>query len=373
MGIFDIFKRRETRAIDPSWDAIGRVQGGAVTPTQAENLASVLACVQVISSSIASLPAWVYQVGESGRKPIDHPVKKMIDAGPNRDMTWPDFIEFLLSQALLWGNSIAWIKTDTTGTVTEIQPIPWQNVTYELMKSGRVRFTCTMPHTLETVRLLDDDVLWIKDRSDDGIIGRSRLSRAGSAIRTSLYLQDFSESLYENGVNPSGALCHDGKLSIDNVQQLRERFEAAHRGSGKAGKVLILDNGLKWESIQISPEDAELLDSRKFSAIEIFRLYQVPPPLAGDFSHSSFTNSETASRWFAQFCLTPWVRKVESEFKRGIFTGPDADKTIEIDLSGFMRGDYETRWKAHKIAVDAGILDTDEIREIEGWGPKARS
>ena len=141
-----------------------------------------------------------------------------------------------------------------------------------------------------------------------------------------------------------------------------------HAGSAKAGKMLILDNGLSWENMSISPEDAELLDSRKFSTEEIARIYGCPPPLVGIWDNSSFTNSETAGRWFSQFTLAPWVKKLETTIGRAVFL--DTDLSLEIDLSGFMRGDPESRWKSHKIAVDAGILDTDEIREVEGWAPR---
>lgn len=374
MGLLDYFrreKREEETTVEPSWDVLsGGGIGGGVTPQMAENLSTVLACVQVISSSVASLPAYTYRAGDRGRDVVeDHPLQGMIERGPSRYHTWADFIEFVLSQALLWGNALAWVKYDRNGVLTEIRPIPWQNVAWELLKNGKLRYRVTLPHEQQQRTLLEHEVLHIRDRSDDSIIGKSRLARAASSFRTSIALQEFSESLYRNGTAPSGALKHDSKLGKEAVELLRQRFEAAHQGAAKAGKVLILDQGLQWESMSISPEDAELLGSRKFSTEEIARIYGCPPPLVGIWDHSSFTNSETAGRWFAQFTIGPWVRKIESEFKRSVFTEVERDLSLEIDLTGFMRGDYETRWKAHKIAVDSNILTTDEIREIEGWGP----
>jgi HK97 family phage portal protein len=211
---------------------------------------------------------------------------------------------------------------------------------------------------------LQSDVLHIKDRSDNGLIGVSRLSRAAATFRTAIELQTFSESLYRNGTAPSGAVKHEAKLSAEAVATLRQRFETAHQGSQKAGKVLILDQGLTWQPMSISPEDAELLASRRFSVEELARIYSTPPPLCGDFSHSSFTNSETASKWFSMFCLTPIVRKIESEFRRSAL---EERVSLEIDLSGFQRGDYATRWQAHAIAVSNGILTVNEVREVEGF------
>jgi HK97 family phage portal protein len=125
--------------------------------------------------------------------------------------------------------------------------------------------------------------------------------------------------------------------------------------------------------ISVSPEDAEVLASRRFTVEELCRLFQVPPPIAGDLSHGTFTNSREAGRWFAQFTLAPWARKIEAEFARSVFGPGSTDCSLEIDLSGLMRGDAEARWQSHKIAVEAGILDPDEVREIEGWNPRGNT
>lgn len=118
----------------------------------------------------------------------------------------------------------------------------------------------------------------------------------------------------------------------------------------------------------MSPEDAELLASRRFSTEEIARIFNVPPPMIGDLTHGTFTNSETMLRWFAQGCLNHWTRKIEAEFTRSIFTDPALE--LELDLSGLLRGDPEVRWASHKIAVEAGILDANEVRQLEGWNPR---
>ena len=133
-----------------------------------------------------------------------------------------------------------------------------------------------------------------------------------------------------------------------------------------------LPGGLKFQTLGVTPEDAELLESRKFSVEEMCRLYQVPPPIVQDYSHNTFTNSDTAGRWFAQFTLGPWARKIEAVLSRALFP-EGSGLEIELDLSVFLRGDPQTRWAAHKIAVDANILDTDEVREIEGFNARGKA
>jgi HK97 family phage portal protein len=92
--------------------------------------------------------------------------------------------------------------------------------------------------------------------------------------------------------------------------------------------------------------------------------------MVGDLSHGTFTNSREAARWFGQFTLTPRVRRLEAELNRALF-GAGSPFEVEFDMSSLLRSDPETRWASHKIAVETGVLDTDEIRQIEGWNPRA--
>jgi HK97 family phage portal protein len=374
----------EQRAREVSWDALRSgtdvSSGSFVNPRMAENLSTVLACVGAISSAMASLPAYVYKTLARGRE-IDtgHPICRLIDAGPNQHQTWPDFIEWFMASALLRGNALAEIVTDSGGTVTALIPVPWEYVTVQLLPSGRLVYDVTAMQstfggTGRPRRLLQGEVFHLRDRSDDGLLGRSRLQRAAAVVQAGLSMQTFANSLYSNGVNPSGALQTDAKLTDDQRAGLSKAFRDAMAGPTKAAKTLLLDQGLKWEQISISPEDAEFLSSRRFTVEELARLFGVPPPIVGDLSHGTFTNSETVGRWFATHTLAPWIRKVESEFQRSVFS--DATRRshrVEIDMSGFLRGDPAQRWSAWKIAVEGGILDADEIREEEGWNPRGKT
>jgi len=372
----------EERAREVSWDALkGGVDIGGtayVNPKMAENLSTVLACVGAISSAMASLPAYVYRQLERGRE-IDtrHPIARLIAAGPNQHQSWCDFLEWVMASVLLRGNALAELVTDDRGAVSALRPIPWEFVTVQLLPSGRlvydvVETTALYGGTGRPRRLLQDEVFHLRDRSDDGLIGRSRLQRAAAVLQAGLSIQDFANALYKNGVNPSGALEMEAKLTQDQRELLAKNFREAFAGPTKAAKALVLDQGMKWSQISISPEDAEFLASRRFTVEELARLFGVPPPIVGDLSHGTFTNSETVGRWFATHTLAPWIRKVESEFTRSVFSEASrATHRLEIDMSGFLRGDPAQRWAAWKIAVDGGILDADEIREEEGWNPRA--
>lgn len=387
MGILrrlaDAFDPPETRAQqgeDVSWKALSGTlgyRGRHVSASAAENLSTLLACVNAIATAISSLPAYTYRRIDKGREVDEaHPLSRLIRDGANDRQPWPDFVEWLMASTLLRGNGLAEVVTDGAGRLTALLPIPWENVSVQMLPSGRLAYdvvhvTTMFGGTGRPKRLLEGEVLHLRDRTDDGIIGRSRLSRAAAVVSSALSLQEFVSSMWDNGVHPSGVLEAEAKIGPEGLKRLREIFTEAFAGPTKAAKALVLDQGLKWKSISVSPEDAELLASRRFTAEEIARIYQVPPPLVGIWDHSSFTNSETAGRWFAQFCLGPWVRKIETEVARSLFS--DASRMtheLELDLSGFVRGDYQARWAAHKIAVQSKILTVNEVREVEGFNPR---
>lgn len=344
--------------------------GAKVTPATAENLSTLFACVQAITGGIASLPALVYRRTADGREEApDHPLARLIRDGVNDRESWPDFLESLLANALLRGNGLAEIVTDDRGRLRELHSVPWAWVSPRLLTSGRLVFDWTDSYGTRgapgrTLRLLNSEAIHIKDRSDDGVLGKSRLSRARETVGTALAVQEFAGSTYANQATPKGVLSFKSKLNSDSLARVKSMWRDLFTGPDNAAKTLILDQDGEFKAMSVSPEDAELLASRRFTTEELARLYNVPPPIVGIWDHSSFTNSETAGRWFAIFTLTPWIRKIETEFARAVLgTG----YSLEIDLSGLTRGDYAARWAAHKIAVDSKILTPNEVRDVEGY------
>ncbi|MBS3961937.1 MAG: phage portal protein [Sandarakinorhabdus sp.] len=366
----------ERRAVDPMslYGLTGSVAAPGVTTRVAESIATVTACVHLTASSLAYLPFRMYRAGRVRSEVLEHPLYTMMREGPNDRQTWPDLVESTMASALLHGNALVVVERQGDGEVTALRFIPWTWVMPVMLPSGRLAYDVTEGGMTgapgRRYRLLSGpEVIHLRDRSDDGILGVSRLRRAASTMQAAASANDFASAFLGNGAFPAGAITHDEDLTIEAVMRLSDSFEAGYAGARKAGRVLILGGGMKFTPFQISPEDAELLATRKFMREEICAIYMTPPPLVQDYSHNTFTNSETAGRWFAQFTLAPWARKIEAEFGRALFPA-GSGLELEIDLSGFLRGDPQTRWAAHKIAVDAGILTADEVREIEGFNPK---
>lgn len=373
MAAFMGFERRsDASPLDPSWQALGNSTGyfSGVSARAAENLSTVLACTTAVASALAYVPALIYRRDGSGNRieVATHPLGRLVKGGVNPQQTWPDFLEHWIASALLTGNGLAEIIRGGNGQLAGFAWVPWGMVTVQELPSGRLAYDVGDGKG-RTRRLLEGEVLHLRDRTDDGRIGRSRLSRAAETVQGVDLANRHARNFLANGASPSGVIEHPGNMTAEQRNGLRSQFSDRHTGTNNAGSTLILDGGLTWKAAQISPEDAELLETRKFGVIEICRLFQVPPPIVQAYENNTFTNAAQAGLWFATFCLAPWARKIEAEFARSVFTAGSGYE-LELDLSGFLRGDPETRWNAHKIALETGVLDTDEVRQIEGWNPR---
>lgn len=373
LASFAGFERRsDTSPLDPSWQAQAPMTGyySGLSARAAENLSTVLACTNAIATALAYVPARVYRIdGGGNRLEVEtHPLARLVRGGVNPSMTWPDFMEHWIASTLLTGNGLAEITRSGNGQISGLRWHPWSNVTVSELQSGRLRYDVSDGKG-RSWRLLEGEVLHLRDRTDDAKIGRSRLSRAADTVAGVQVANQHARKFLENGASPSGVIKTPGTLTAEQRAMMRQQMSERYEGAGNAGRLLLMDGGLEWQSVQISPEDAELLETRKFGVIELCRLFQVPPPIVQAYENNTFTNAAQAGLWFATFCLSPWARKIEAELARSLFpTGSGYE--AELDLSGFLRGDPETRWAAHKIALETGVLDPDEVRQIEGWNPR---
>lgn len=335
-----------------------------------ENLASIVSAITVIARTISSLPPRVYQAVDGGRvEVLDHPVVHLLHR-PNSLQGWPDLAEQWIASALLCGNGLLHITDDGRGAPTELRALPWWLSNPQIMRDGSVRFfpaatrlpgwpDASPPRVVST-----DDVMWLKDRADN-VFGRSALSRAPMVAQAAINSAQFAATMFANGAKLSGVISHPGHLSKEASDRVASSWAATHTGPAGAGKAAILEEGMKFEALSMTLEDAELLASRRFEIEEVARLYGVPLPILGVWDHANFSSSDNAAQWFGQLCLAPWARKIEAEASRVLFNDPSYH--LEIDLGALMRGSFVARTQAEIALVRAGILSADEIREQEGY------
>lgn len=372
-GAFKTLFGREEQRSSPLWTPIDFSWSGetAITPRQAEGVPTVQAALSAISCGIASLPCLVYRRTPEGREEVGHHAfNRLVERGPVEAMDWFSFVQFLIRQCLVHGNALAAIESDEHGRLVGLTPVPWDNVSLRVLETGRMRFDITDPITNYGGRsrqrqLLADEVIFVRDMTDDAVIGVSRLVRAAGVIDAALAMQKFQAGFFKNGARPGGIIRHPGKLGDEAARRLKESWQANFSG-GNAGKTAIFEEGMEYQALGATLEDSELVDARRFMTEEIARVFGVPLPLLNVWDHSSFTNSETASKWFATNTLAPWCKRLEGEFSRKLFSR-ESGLYVEFDMSGLLRGNDEERWKCWQIALQNNVLDPEEVRQAEGW------
>jgi HK97 family phage portal protein len=367
---------REQRSAPSSWTLMQTGDAGAgtpVSPVLAENLASVFAAVQAISETVGTLPVRVLRTVGDGQteEVLDHPVVRLLTREPNRWQTPVEFMELLTAHCLLRGNSYAEIVRDDRGAPTELVPLHPDMVAVRLLPGTlRVVYDITDPMG-RSRRLLPEEILHLKDRSDDGVVGKSRLQRARETFTTAIATERYASNIYANGASMTGVLKHPEELGPEAAARLRESFERLYQGSANAGRVAVLEEGTEWQQLSVSPEDAQMLDSRRFSVEQVARLFRVPPPMLGDLTNSNYSNVTELGRQFATHTVKPWVRRIEATFERALLS-EEGRRThrIELDMDDLLRGDMLTRFRAYRIAREIGLANANELRRWEGMDPR---
>ena len=348
--------------------------GVAVSPYLAENLSTVFGCVQVISETVGMLPLLVYRkLSDGGRVATPtHPVGLIFGGDANDNQTATEFVEMMTAHCVLRGNSYAEIVRDGRGAPVQLVPYHPESVSVvRLAQTGRVAYDVSMPAG-GTRRLLPEEMLHMKDRSDDGIIGKSRLHRARETFGSAIATERYAASTFRNGASMSGVLSHPEALGDDAAERLRKDFEATYSGSGNAGRVAVLEEGLKWTQVSVSPDDAQMLESRRFSVEALARIYRVPPPVLGDFQGGNYSSISEVGRWFYSHTIMPWLNRWERAVERALLT-TDGRRAyeVEFDCDLLLRGDMLTRFQSYRIAREIGLYNANELRRFEKANPRS--
>jgi len=154
--------------------------------------------------------------------------------------------------------------------------------------------------------------------------------------------------------------------TIKDPQRVRESWQSTFGGSGNANKIAVLEEGMKYTPIGISPEQAQFLETRKFQINEIARIFRVPPHMVGDLEKSSFSNIEQQSLEFVKYTLDPWVIRWEQSLMRALLAQEEKNEYfVKFNLEGLLRGDYQSRMNGYAIARQNGWMSANDIRELE--------
>lgn len=379
MGILQgIFKAR-----DAPRDEIGNSRfsfffgstsaGKPVNEQTAMQMTAVYSCVRILSETLAGLPLHVFRYNASGGKEKDlkHPLYKLLHDEPNPEMTSFAFRETLMSHLLLWGNAYAQIIRNARGEVVALYPLMPNKMMVDRDKSGRLFYMYQRSRedapslgTESQVYLSPSEVLHIPGLGFDGLVGYSPIAMAKNAVGLAIATEEYGAKFFANGAAPGGVLEHPG--TIKDPLKIKESWNAAYQGSTNAHRVAVLEEGMKYQSIGISPEQAQFLETRKFQINEIARIFRVPPHMLADLEKSSFSNIEQQSLEFVKYTLDPWVVRWEQSMSRALLMESEKPKLfIRFNVDGLLRGDYVSRMSGYATARQNGWMSTNDIRELE--------
>jgi len=347
--------------------------GKPVNETTAMQMTAVYSCVRILSEAVAGLPLNIYRYNDSGgkEKAFTHPLYRLLHDEPNPEMTSFAFRETLMSHLLIWGNAYAQVIRNARGEVVALYPLMPNKMTVDRDQSGRLFYVYQRGAEdskalggESRVILSPPDVLHIPGLGFDGLIGYSPIAMARNAIGLAIATEEYGAKFFANGAAPSGVLEHPGTLK--DPQRIRDSWNAAHQGSENAHKIAVLEEGLKYTPIGISPEQAQFLETRKFQINEIARIFRVPPHMLADLEKSSFSNIEQQSLEFVKYTLDPWVVRWEQSMCRVLLSESEKPAYfIKFNVDGLLRGDYASRMSGYATARQNGWMSANDIRELE--------
>lgn len=350
----------------------GSTSGKAVTEHSAMQMTAVYACVRILSEAIAGLPLHLYRYNDEGgkEKALDHPLYLLLHDEPNPEMSSFVFRETLMTHLLLWRNAYAQIIRNGKGEVVALYPLMPNRMTVDRDDKGQLYYSYQMSNSDAptmpggTVRLKPSDVLHVPGLGFDGLVGYSPIAMAKNAIGLAIATEEYGAKFFANGATPGGLLEYPG--TVKDPDRVRESWNRGFSGSQNAGKVAILEEGMKYTPISIAPEQAQFLETRKFQINEIARIFRVPPHMVGDLEKSSFSNIEQQSLEFVKYTLDPWVVRWEQSIQRTLLTADEKKRYfVKFNLEGLLRGDYQSRMNGYATARQNGWMSANDIRELE--------
>lgn len=368
MKLADIFFKSRDKAKNQVSDNRYRFLAGAstsgkrVTEISSMQMSAVYSCVRILSETIASLPIHVYEYTSLGStKAVSHPIYRLLHDEPNSEMTSYIFRETLMTHLLLWGNAYAQIVRNGKGEVVGLYPLMPDRIKVDRDESGKIYYEYRTNQ--KVYELKEFDVLHIPGLGFDGLVGYSPIAMAKNAIGMSIAAEEYGATFFSNGATPSGILEHPG--TVKNPEAMRESWSRGFSGSN-SHKVAILEEGMKYTPISISPNEAQFLETRKFQITEIARIFRIPPHMVGDLEKSSFSNIEQQSLEFVKYTLDPWVARWEQTLVKKLLSEEEKKKyTIKFNVDGLLRGDYQSRMNGYAIGRQNGWMSANDIRRLE--------
>lgn len=359
-----------------AYNAEGRLYGDrTVTEKSILQLDTALACIRLLSQTIATLPIGMYRRFADGsrRAAPNHELYELLHNQPNADMTAVDFWQVMVTMMLLRGTAFAELSR-IGGRVVSIDPLCRGSLAWT-RKDGTYTFRYTFDGKTRVIARKD---LWILPAFTlDGMFGISPVCYGSNVFSGATAADRASNETFQNGMAASGFVSY-GKgatdwLTADQRDQLRDNVNRFTYGGAKAGGVFVLEGGMGYTALAMNPEDAQMLETRSFNVETICRWFGVPPTLVGHGEKTSNwgTGLEQQNIAFLTYNLRPWLSKIEQSVRKNLLSPEDRSRYFaEFNVEGLLRADTAGRASWYSTMLTNGVVTRDEVRLKENLEPK---
>lgn len=333
----------------------------------AMRVSTVYSCVRIIAEDVGTLPLHVKRNGQGNSRElvVGHPVSRVLRR-PNPFMSGVDLRRAMIASLELTGNAYARItERDRRGYPTRIdflkpdsvQPIKGNDdLFYILTDNGEV--------------LPSRDIIHFKGYAPEGIEGKSPITLQRETIENGRNATLYSRNLFKNDLKSTGVFTTDGTLSEDSFKRLRGQLAKAWKRAGSTAEPLVLEQGMKVSTINITPEDAQFVATKLQNIDEVAAIFRVPPHKVGDWTRGTYSNNTQANLEYCTDCIRPLLVIIEEELNRKLFLESEQDELyIDITFEGLLRTDTKTRFDNYRTGFNMGVYSPNEIRAFEDLPP----
>lgn len=349
--------------------------GVSVTPDTAMRAAAVFSAVRLLSESVASLPLILYRRvevgGRDGReRAVNHPLYNKLKVNPNPEQTSFEWREMQQQHLSLRGNGFSFIDWGRGGRVKNLFPLHPDRMDVRRKTDGSLVYEYRRLSG-KTEYFAPDEILHLKGLSDDGVKGLSPIEVAREAVGLSLATEDYGAKFFGNGTHIGAYIETDAPLTKDTAKNLKESLARDHGGLMNSHKIPIFDNGMKLQRLNMTAEDAQFLESRKFQIGEIARIFRVPPHKIYDLDRATFSNIEQQSIDFVTDSVMPWLVRWEQRLSKTLLKPSEQDEYFfEFNMDALLRGETLARQEAFQIMMRNGAMNPNEWRAKENMNPR---
>lgn len=351
------------------WRLLGggsSVTGKQVNDTTAMQVTAFFACIRLLAETMGAMPSKIYQTQKGGNaEAVDHDLGAVLIDQPNSDMNGIEFREASTSNLAARGNAFSLIERRKDGGVISLYPIPSTRVTVKRDKSTDWAVKYGVQDRGMTEWLPPEKIWHRKGFSFDGLVGLSPIQCARETLGLALAGEEFNARLFGQGLMPSARVSIPAWLTDTQRKVANEKLLEMHTGMKNLGKPMLLEGGMTVQDGLMTPDDAQFLQLRQFTVIEICRLLGIKPHMIAALERATNNNIEQLSLDFVTYTMLPHLRRDEAAAMK-LFKPADRSKFFyRYNFEGLLRADSAARAALYSIMLQNGVYNRNEVRALE--------